>query len=313
VIHAFALEPQLVATWGRREAFRFFHEKFGLGTPRVFLELQSINKWMKEVRSEANALGLSELDMSRIEELHRLFREHKHRRADAVYDGLRPWLENAEAEYARRSFAAILATQNPRNHDAVLTDEQLGPGTARWTQSGGDFPARTADGIRLALAPMINNCKQLHLVDPHFGPENRRHREVIVALMQDIESSGRALEVVRIHCSAKSKLDVFETEAKNMATRLPAGLSIEFVRWQQRDGGDRLHNRYVLTDVGGVSLGIGLDAGKEGETDDISLLTREQYLKRWAQYVDDDGSFECADRPKAILGTRSASTGTKRR
>ena len=89
--------------------------------------------------------------------------------------------------------------------------------------------------------------------------------------------------------------------------------TFEFVRWQQRHGSDRLHNRYVLTDVGGVSLGVGLDEGKEGETDDISLLTREQFLKRWAQYVDNDGTFDCVDCPTKILGTRSATPVTSRR
>jgi hypothetical protein len=91
VIHAFALEPQLVATWGRREAFRFIHDKFGLGTPRVLLELPAFSKWRRAVYSAAEALDLSQADMKRIEELFRLFAEHKHRRADSVYDGLRSW------------------------------------------------------------------------------------------------------------------------------------------------------------------------------------------------------------------------------
>jgi hypothetical protein len=68
--------------------------------------------------------------------------------------------------------------------------------------------------------------------------------------------------------------------------------------------GDRLHNRYVLTDLGGVTLGIGLDAGNEGETDDLVLLSRAQYTHRWSQYVGNDGTLERVDAPKTVSGTR---------
>lgn len=309
MIHAFALEPQLVATWGRREEFRFIHDKFGLGTPRVLLELPMFSKWKKAVYSAATALDLSQEDMKRIEELFRLFSEHKHRRANTVYDGLRSWLENAEAEYVRRPFAGIIATQNPRNREAVLVAEQLEAGSARWTLAGGDCPARTPEALALALSALVTNCRQLHLVDPHFGPENARHRKVLEALMDIVGMGGVALDIIRIHCSAKSQLAFFEAEAAEMAARLPNGLSLEFVRWQQKSGGDRLHNRYVLTDVGGVALGIGLDAGDTGETDDVLLLPRAQYWLRWSQYAEESGAFECVDRPKVIVGSRTNPLG----
>lgn len=308
MIHAFALEPELVATWGRREEFRFIHDKFGLGTPRVLLELPAFNKWRRKVHAAATELALSQEDMKRIEELFRLFGEHKHRRADAVYDGVLTWLENAEREYSRRPFAGILATQNPRNHAAVLVGDQLGVASARWAYEVGASPSRTPEALALALSAMLTNCRQLHLVDPHFGPENARHRKVLEALMNVLGANGIALECIRVHCSEKSPRVFFEQEAARMAVRFPSGISIEFVRWSQKPGGERLHNRYVLTDVGGVSLGVGLDAGHAGETDDVLLLPRAQYALRWAQYAEENGAFDCVDRPTAVVGSRSAAT-----
>ena len=35
MIHEYALEPELVATWGNRHDYRYFLEKFGLGQPRI--------------------------------------------------------------------------------------------------------------------------------------------------------------------------------------------------------------------------------------------------------------------------------------
>ncbi len=35
MVYEYALEPELVATWGNRQDFRYFVEKFGLGQPRI--------------------------------------------------------------------------------------------------------------------------------------------------------------------------------------------------------------------------------------------------------------------------------------
>ena len=313
MIHAFALDPRLVATWGRLSEFRFIHDKFGLGTPRALLELPKFSTWKREVYTAATALALSEEDMKRIEELFRLLGEHKCRRADSVYDGLVSWLENAEREHDRKPFAAILATENPRGHHAVLVGAQIGPGDERWARPLGATPARTPRALADTLSAMLTNSRELHLVDPHFGPENPRHRSVLVALMEVLSANGVVPEIIRVHCSEKSKLEFFEQEAARMARALPMGIVIEFARWKQRGGGEKLHNRYVLTNLGGVSLGVGLDGGEAGETDDLLLLPREQYELRWAQYTLDDAAFDRVDTPAKVQRTRTtgASKGTR--
>ena len=316
MIHAFALEPKLVATWGRREEFRFIYDKFGLGAPRVLFELPAFSQWKKAVYDDATALALSQQDMKRIEELFRIFSEHRARRADAVYNNLLSWLENAEREYARRPYAGVLATQNPRNNNAVLVADQLDAGCGQWACEAGASPARTPEALAATLSAMVTNCRQLHLVDPNFGPENARHRRVLEALMGVLGKSGVALDLVRVHCSDKAELAFFENSAAKMAVSLPSGVKIEFVRWRQKTGGQRFHNRYVLTDVGGVMFGDGLDddnGSGVGQKDDVFLLNRYQHQLRWAQYVEENGAFDCADRPKAIVGSRVRSPGGGRR
>jgi hypothetical protein len=304
VIHAFGLEPAIVATWGRRDEFRFIHDKFGIGTPRALLELPQFSTWKRSVYDAANRLALTDAEMKRIEELFRLFGEHKCRRADALYDGTRPWLENAEHEYNRRSFAAIVATDNPRGHQAVLLSDQLLMTNGRWACSRGETPARTPEAVATALSAMLVNCTALHLVDPHFGPDNARHRRILEALLDVLSANGVVPAVIRVHCSEKADRTFFEQEAARMATHLPNGISVTFARWKQRDGGERLHNRYVLTDLGGVAVLGGLDAGVAGETDDLLLLPRTQYEQRWAQYVVNDGAFQHVDAPATVHGTR---------
>src|SRR5262249_53913086 len=155
----------------------------------------------------------------------------------------------------RKPFKAIVAAQNPRGHGAVIVGDGIDPADGRWVCPVGLTVERKAETIAAALSAMLVNCRQLHLIDPHFGPENARHRKILERLMGVLAANGVAPSTICVHCQYKSTLEFFEDEAKAMAARLPPGLTVSFVRWNERGGGEKLHNRYVLTDLGGVSLG----------------------------------------------------------
>lgn len=310
MIHTYALEPELLVTWAKGEEYRFIHGSFGLGTPRAMLELPEFMEWKSKVLRAAADGQLTELQYKRVEHLLRIFDDHRYRRDDSIYDDLVSWLENAEQEHGRKPFRAILATDNPRKHPAVAVSSRIDPHEPRWTCPTGANPARTPEALEALLRPMLSNCRALHLVDPHFGPENARHRNVLVALTRALPANTE----IHVHCTVKREdpvvvpsLAFFEEAAAQIAPRLPPTITVRFVRWKEKKGSDRLHNRYVLTDLGGVSLGIGLDAGKPGETDDVLLLPHAQYRLRWKQYALDDGTFERLDAPAPIRGARRAS------
>jgi hypothetical protein len=56
--------------------------------------------------------------------------------------------------------------------------------------------------------------------------------------------------------------------------------------WRERDGGQEIHNRYILTNHGGVSLGAGLSptASERDTFEDIARLSESARKKRWSQY-----------------------------
>jgi len=51
-----------------------------------------------------------------------------------------------------------------------------------------------------------------------------------------------------------------------------------------------------LTDIGGVSFGIGLDDGDDGETDEVTLLEDKKYKFRWVQYMGPELAFDLMDK-----------------
>jgi hypothetical protein len=89
---------------------------------------------------------------------------------------------------------------------------------------------------------------------------------------------------------------------------LPRDQSVLVTVLRQRSGGEKVHNRYILTKLAGVSFGVGLDSADDGDTgqsDDLCRLSSEQLNKRWGQYVSARTSwFDVAAGPLEILSAR---------
>lgn len=306
MIHAYAIEPECVVAWCDRRSFRIVSGRFGVGTPRLLLELPKFSSWKKAVYDAASKANLSDLHKTRLAELFKLLGNQRVRRMGTAYDGTRPWLENAEAEYARHPFAAIIAMTNPRSHAAVLLESAVGDeGNPLWHRPLAATPSRTPEGIAAVVSALVENCDEIHLVDPHFGPENARHRRVLDSILELVAARRSGLPSrVCVHCSPKAKIDFFEAEALAMASRIPAGVTLTFKRWAERAGGERFHNRYLLSNIGGVIIGVGLDAGREGQTDDVNLMDAVQFLKRWDQF-NGACAFDLVDEPRAVVGEKT--------
>ena len=119
----YALEPELVATWGKRENYRVFAREFGIGSPR--LVAQYPKRWAKRVWVSAQACEGK--DRTRLEIILRQIGDISVRRQGAVFDDSNgsSWLENASIENARRPFYAILATANPTGNAQVLVGDNI--------------------------------------------------------------------------------------------------------------------------------------------------------------------------------------------
>jgi hypothetical protein len=308
MIYEYALEPELVATWTDRRDFRYFVERFGLGQGRIVSRYPK--RWTRLVWDAFDGAG--ELDRKRLEELLARLSECMVRRADIHWDpASASWLDNAEREHERRPFHAIVARANPRGHPRVLVgadlDERSEP---LWAASRGRSVQREAGAMADAVAPALRSSSVVIFVDPYFGPERSRHRRPFEAFLERMlkDRPGRAPERVEVHTAAEETgtEDFFRGECHARLRRcVPEGMRIVIRRLGQKAGGEKLHNRYVLTELGGIAFGVGLDDGDDGETDDLTLLDREVYELRWSQYNGDPPpGFDQDEASVEVIGTR---------
>jgi hypothetical protein len=280
MIYEYALEPVLLSNW---KDFRYFVEKFGITHGRLISRYPK--RWKKLVYE--SLVHCDEIERKRIEARLQTLDDRLVRRQHEWHPQ-QDWLANAEAEHSRHPFRAILARTNANQRDFVLAADSLDETHLLWNIPRSFIIRRSAQEMASCVAPLLSACREILFIDPYFGPENPRHRRPLEAFLAAI-LAGRQDEPPRrieVHLGARSAADFFKLECeRRLPSLIPEGMKVRFVRWQQKEGGEKLHNRFILTDMGGVRFGVGLDDGAAGETDEVELLGEEAYKLRWKQYT----------------------------
>ncbi len=289
MIYEYALEPVLLNNW---KDFRYFAEKFGV--PKGRLISRYPRKWERMVL--ASLTGCGEIERKTIEEalvnLKRYLLPRHHEWRDET-----DWLSNAETEHTKRPFHAVIAAANPRNRDFVLDADGVSEANSLWRLPILLPVQRVATVMAQRVAPLLCFSKRILFIDPHFRPQEIRWRRSLQAFLEVATNTRRPGEVLKaeIHVNNEIEINYFKAQCqKCLPEVIPIGLRVRIVQWQEKPLGEKLHNRFILTDIGGVSFGVGLDDsdGEDGQTDDIQLLNEESYNSRFAQYAGSSPAFD---------------------
>jgi len=317
MIYEFALDPSLVAEWSDRREFQRYKGRFGIGTARIMARVPK-KHWRRLVWEAFDAK-------------HRDDGPDQQRRRKVLTEILvgsleagmserscldhTLWPDTAEREHAKRPFRALLVAGGTPLGPAglpTLRDPDFDQDDALWSPEDG-LVDRTPDAIVRALAPLLSCAASLRFVDPHFDPTKERWRRSISALL------ARAVERRESHAQPKVELHTCVTrgragrgaagmnkeEKKAKAAELaakfqglkewiPAGLPVSVFLWAERETGQEFHDRFLLTDVGGLQFGKGFDFEHEekGRKETVTLLARKTYTELMRSLEADAGTFE---------------------
>jgi hypothetical protein len=235
-----------------------------------------------------------------------------------AYDGQgRDWLTNAENAHRALPFRAIVSEQNPRQQSDVLLIDEIDATTNLWKTEHSRHVPRNADEMAKTVSLLFQIASDIVLVDPHFAPTRRFLRPIghllHLCANRRVNSSLRVRLVVQEENRSASAGDTFEQRCRSeIAALMPANMQCEFIRIRERPApSEKIHNRYVLTDWGGLDFGIGLDDDDDsgGESDDVHLLGKEHFDFRWRQYALME-AFDIAVPSATIVGRKTESTGS---
>lgn len=225
--------------------------------------------------------------------------------------GEQAWFSEAMAEHGEYPFYAIMTAKG----DGVECRQVITPDVVddirdvRWYLPTISTTRKSAEDLAAAMEPMLRGAKYIVLVDPYFDASDPRYQASFSALIRhacETRGKGRSLPELTVMTGIEQKHKPHEGEftieamtrvaddlrikaQRDIPKLLPVGMSLDFFCLKHPPAGDPLHNRYVLTDIGGVIVPYGLAEYKPGEVheakDDLMPMPKGIYSERHHQYV----------------------------
>ncbi len=287
MVFEYAVDPNALCDWQR---LRFLADSVGVPKGRLVAEYPG--SWRRTVLQML--AGRLPADRTRLEVQFQRIRSNLISANKRTYDGEhRDWLSNAEVAHALDPFQAIVSSANPRTNPSVLMIDDIDDTTPLWkTCQNLPVPQKATD-MAAAVRLLLQVAYDIVFVDPHFDPAAIRFRRPFERFLLCC-AQNRNTKLPRIRLITRTDYsttagDAYEGNCRHyLAPLIPNTLTCELVRIREKIApSEVIHNRFVLTDRGGVKFGIGLDDddGAGGQTDDIDLLSQDTFDLRWRQYA----------------------------
>jgi hypothetical protein len=292
MFHEFAVEPSVLSSWDRT---RFFLDAFGPWKGRFLARFPK--HWKRMV---FESLRCPEVERLRIvERLASLDQRVFSPRTHAAYDPSQVWLENARIEHGRLRFRAIIAEGGGGGDvlDAGAVDDR----SELWRVEQGRMVPRQATAYVNVLELLIRASSKIIYVSPYFRADHPDKTAPVVAICAALAGSAVNFE---IHFKDEPRSYAFSMDvAKRYLPRLlPPGSKVTLRCWKERSDGARLHNRYLLTDVGGVQFGDEIEVGAPGHEDRMSILDEPSRVRLWNHHTGTPAGFDAAGPAQEFVG-----------
>lgn len=207
----------------------------------------------------------------------------------------RPWAEAALEEHRVRPFQAVLATE-PRDADSWITvPNDLDPGEPCFEAGHEIRVDRTSGAMAEVLAPLLRASKIVLFVDPYFSPREERFIATLRALVGRLNGPVRLeYHTLGYRRFGRQPLndEQFRLALERSCNFVPPGLTLSFLRWREREGGERFHARYIITNRATVRVDNGLDEGRPGETVPLTILPHREHERISRTYSESSNVFE---------------------
>lgn len=299
MLSEYAVEPAAIgADW---RTFKDLIDRFGADKGRLISRLP--NKWERMVKEAARNAGVSDRDYLRIVE-----RLNDSRRKvvnfSRSYEHEANWITNVLREHADRPFKAIICHAGSTACAEAMEPDDCSDAHPLFGVTTSCDVTRTADQIADALHTITAVSNEVDIVDPYFDlrPTEGNYLAPLVALLDRLGGGPWPPKVIRVHFrdhgSRPPPALVARDGAVQIKGRLPPGYCLELYAWSEIRGGEDFHDRFVLTDLGGIMIGAGLSADGPTESAAFTLLAFEHAQGLRNRFA--DGSTDYARSGSAV-------------
>ncbi|MDL2226718.1 hypothetical protein LJB86_03575 [Deltaproteobacteria bacterium OttesenSCG-928-M10] len=280
MLREFAVEPALLGEYGE---FRYLSEKFGVQKARMIAEFPK--KWRSMVyKSAVDFTPMQKKSLEAWLKNKKTFLVPSGRDCETLDD----WLHSAELAHDRHPFHAILATTNPRGHEKVILTREIPlENEILFNCPHEVFMPREPEAFADISCLLLRHSRQIIFVDPHAHASNTRRGdrwgEALSAMFGCIHPEA-TIRYCAMDFSRGEEIDCRLNNLKeNWPQFIPKGKILEFVLLDKDDGMDT-HNRFILTERGGIKFAWGLDASKNSGKDVVNVMAEKTHASLLDEY-----------------------------
>lgn len=214
------------------------------------------------------------------------------------------WRENAIEQHRCDPFSGIVAVERFCDDACVCGIDDLSSESPPWLVKTHDQIPRTEDALCTCATPLFKRAKKVLLVDPHFTPDTKRYESSLMALVRLAATVSARDASIELHAKRLPKAGATEEEKSNWVDQfvsacqarlprlIPKGVRLRVQLWAEKNGGERLHARYLMTDRGAILVESGLDLGNNGEMTDVALVDPDVFRRRWSDMEEGATTYE---------------------
>jgi hypothetical protein len=268
MIYEYAVSPGL---FSNSKDVGFLLDSFGKGKGRLISKVPN-KKWINMAFQEISRSSCGQMEKKKLKNAaNKLFRHASYARpADQSGSPATTWIELALRANKMRPFRGILVEQCERNQDEILVNDLDLRDDPLWKVPPSVTVARDAVQMMNIVQPMLDSAKEVAFVDRNFNPGQERFVNVLLECIDRVSSKRHGPKVPKItyHLGDKNITDSFiQDKMGRYVNRIPADFVIEFTLrpW------DEMHDRFILTDIGGVEFGVGLDESLGGGSKNVRI------------------------------------------
>jgi len=265
----FAVEPEAIgSSWND---FRFLIEYFGYSRGRLISRFPK--RWERQVIEAAKAAGVRDVECSRIIERLNIRKSDVLMKSGREYEPDKSWVENAVSSHQQKPFHALLVENADLSgictciRDADETNPLMGSPISAEVK-------RTPDDIASCCRLLTGQANIIDIVDPFFDIRGAREggrprsgddfKGTLLKIIANCESDGNRGKLIRIHYrehDQRPPQDVILNGAKDwISETIPSGFEIQLIGWKELEDGEDIHDRFLLTPLGGLKIGAGFGA-----------------------------------------------------
>lgn len=283
MIYEFAVDPEVMAEaltdWA---LFLELSRGFGPGTPRRMSRFPK--DWLKRAHSllpseEQLPPGVGPVRRKQAADLMKRLADEGVRNG-REWCAESNWVENAVQQDETVPFRAVLAPSPPQRPHFFSPEDVLSPeAPAEWEPARGVTFPRTPDGYLGMCSPMVRLAKRVVLVDPYARAKNSAEKQVVGGIIELLSRNPSATSftlVGKVGIATEDTVDAYRSNwGRALARYAGRGVQIRIVRVADAKMKEP-HNRYLLTELGGIQTGNGIDGNRPEAIDTAVLLSQSR-------------------------------------